>query len=41
MKRKNPRRNMIIAAAALSVLTVCGCCANTQQIGLADIGAEG
>jgi Cysteine rich repeat len=35
------RRNMIIVAIALSVLMVCGGCATTRPIGLADIGAEG
>ena len=35
------RRNMIIVAAALSVLMVCGGCATIQPIRLADIGAVG
>ncbi len=35
------RKNMIIVAVALSVLMVCGGCATTRPIGLADIGAEG
>ena len=41
MKGKNQRKNMIIIAAAISVLMACGGCTNTQLIGLADIGAEG
>lgn len=40
MKEKYQRINIIIFAVALSVLMVCGGCATTQPIGLADIGAE-
>ena len=35
------RRNTIIVAAALSVFVVCGGCATTRPIRLADIGAMG
>ncbi len=41
MKEKNQRVNIIIFAVELSVLMVCGGCATTDPIRLADIGSEG
>jgi hypothetical protein len=41
MKKKNQRINIIIVAVELSFLMVCGGCASTQTIRLADIGSEG
>lgn len=40
MEKNNQRINIIIVAVELSVLIVCGGCATTWPIRLADIGAE-